>query len=52
MDAGSDHSSAANRLATDFKVAGSGPGSCCLSFPSPFFTICSLLPCLSLILIA
>ena len=39
MVAGSDHGSAAKGSAIDLEVAGSGPVSCCFSFPSAF------LPC-------
>ena len=48
MVAGSDHGSAAKGSAIDLEVAGFGPVSCCFSFSSSFFTMCSSLPCLSL----
>ena len=43
MIANSDHGSAAKGSAIDLEVA---PVSCCFSFPSSFFTICSSLSCL------
>ena len=43
MDAGSDHGTAAEGLAIDLEVAGSGLVSCCFPFCS-FFTMCSSLP--------
>ena len=49
MDAGSDLGSATKRSAIDLEVAGSGPVSCCFSFPSSFFAMCSMLPCCSLV---
>ena len=49
MVAGSGHGSAAKGSAIDLEVAGSGPVSCCFSFPSSFFTMYSSLPCLSLV---
>ena len=44
---GSDHGSAAKGSAIDLEFAGSGLVSCCFSFPSSYFTMCSSLPCLS-----
>ena len=51
MDAGSGHGSAAKGSATDLDVAGSGLVGCCFSIPSSFFTMCSSLPCLSVLII-
>ena len=45
----SDHGSAAKGSAVDLEVTGSGLVGCCFSFISSFFTMCSLLPCLSLV---
>ena len=47
MVAGSDHGSAAKGSTIDLEVTGSGPVSCCFSFPPSFFTMCSSLACLS-----
>ena len=41
MDAGSGHGSAAKGSAIDLEVASSDPVSCCFSFPSSFFAMCS-----------
>ena len=47
MVAGSGHGSAAKGSAIDLEVTGSGLISCCFSFPSSFFTMCSSLLCFS-----
>ena len=49
MAAGSGHGSAAKGLAIDLEVTGSGPVNYSVSFPSPFLTMYSSLPCLSLV---
>ena len=47
MDACSDHGSTAKRSAIDLEVAGSDPVELLFFLSSSFFTMCSLLPCLS-----
>ena len=47
MVAGSNHGSTAKGLVIDLEVAGSGPVELLFFLFSSFFTMCSLLPCLS-----